>query len=414
LPRQEIRHLKLYSQQNIRIKDHWLELELGYQLNDRAERSLPHAHGFEELDSGATLALGLELHSFQANFRYRLHWGEADIVFGSSQQYQNNFQSGFEYLIPNYQSYQSGVFALAKGEINDRLIWDGGLRWEFKSQRSPLSTTRWWSNIDSIVVRSPEINQNFSNLAGAAGLVFNPNPHWILKAHLARSFRAPNVAELSSNGVHHGTFRHEVGDASLNPELAWQIDGTAEYQNEDLLVRLSPYFYYFDNYIFLRPTAQFSLLPEAGQLYVYQQAPIIQGGTELYIDWHPWKKLHWSNASEFLLNENLETNLPLPFSPPWSNLSSLRWEEDKWRVSLKWRYTWGQDQVDRNENTTPEYHLFHLTTAYRWELDNYQVLIHAGVQNLFNTAYLRHLSRYRILNLPEQGRNIIAGLSIKF
>lgn len=414
LPRQEIGHYKVYTLQNIKLGKHWLEIEAGYQFNDRAEKSLPHAHGFEELDSNNTLALGLKLHSWQSNFRYKVHWGPADIVLGASQQFQNNRQSGFEYLIPNYTSFQSGVFAIAKGKINPALKWDAGLRWEYKQHSSALSTTRWWNDIDSIVQRSPEIDRVFSNIAAAAGLVYQLNENWLLKGHLARSFRAPNVAELSSNGVHHGTFRHEVGNAKMNPEIAWQLDAALEYQNRDFLVRISPYFYYFENYIFLRPTARFSLLPEAGQLYEYQQAPIIQGGTELYLDWHPWANLHWSNASELLLNQNLNTNLALPFSPPWSNLSSLRWEEENWSLGIDWRYTFAQNRVDRNENPSPQYHLFHLKGAWTWELGRHQLQLQGSVQNLFNRSYLQHLSRYRILNLPEQGRNLILGLSYKF
>lgn len=413
-PRQEIGHYKIFSVQNIKLGDHWLEVEAGYQYNDRAEKSLPHAHGFEELDSSNTLALGLKLHSVQLNLRYRLHWGSADIVIGTAQQYLHNTQTGFEYLIPNYNAYQSGLFGVAKGKLDTRLHWDAGIRWEYKHQQSPLSTTWWWNNIDSTVIRSAPVNRQFSNIAGAAGLNYAITEYWLLKLHLARSFRAPNVAELSSNGVHHGTFRHEVGNPNLNPELAWQLDGSLEFQNRDFLFRLSPYYYYFENFIFLRPTAIFSLLPEAGQLYEYQQAPIIQGGTELYLDWHPWAKLHWSNAGELLLNQNLNTGLALPFSPPWSNLSQLRWEEEHWDIAFDWRYTAAQNRVDRNERPTPAYHLFNVRAGWGMQHHHHSLKIHLSLNNIFDTAYLQHLSRYRILNLPEQGRNIVLGISYSY
>tara|TARA_B100001115_G_scaffold136533_1_gene104036 strand:+ start:2067 stop:4403 length:2337 start_codon:yes stop_codon:yes gene_type:complete len=414
LPRQEIQHYKAYTLQNIKIQDHWLEIEAGYQFNDRAEKSLPHAHGFAELDSNDNLALGLKLHSLQANARYRFHWLEQDFVAGIAQQYQRNHQSGFEFLIPEYGAYQSGLYVLTKGKFQSNLFWDGGLRWEYRQHQSPQGITRWWNNIDSLVLRSPAIDRQFSNLAAAFGLSYILRESWQFKLHLARSFRAPNIAELSSNGVHHGTFRHEVGDAHLNPEIAWQVDGLVEYQNEEWLIRLSPYFYYFENMLFLRPTAQFSNLPEAGQLYEYQQAPALQGGAELYWDWHPWKQLHWSNASELLLNRNLNTQLPLPFSPPWSNLSTLKWEASSWYLSADWRYTFAQDRTDRNEKASPAYHLFGLQAAYKLKWADQQLQIHIAVHNLFDTFYLRHLSRYRILNLPEQGRNVVAGISYSF
>jgi iron complex outermembrane receptor protein len=34
----------------------------------------------------------------------------------------------------------------------------------------------------------------------------------IVRLNLASGFRAPNLAELTSNGVHEGTNRYEIGD----------------------------------------------------------------------------------------------------------------------------------------------------------------------------------------------------------
>jgi len=411
-PRQSIKHYKLYTIQNIKIAKHWLETEIGYQFNDREERSLPHAHGFNDIDSNATLALGLKLHSAQLNSRYRFHWQGMDLVLGTAQQYKRNLSRGFEYLIPNYASYQSGLFLLANGELYDHLYWDGGLRWEYKHQSSPEMRLPWWENPDSLALRSARVNRSFSNIAAAIGLVYLPSEHWQMKWHLARSFRAPNVAELSSNGVHHGTFRHEQGNPNLNPEIAWQVDLGLEFRQKDFMIRLSPFYYYFQNFIFLRPTARFSNLPEAGQLYQYQQAPAIQAGGELYADWHPWSNLHLSNASEVLVNQNLNTQLPLPFSPPWSNLLSVNWEDKNWDAGLSWRYTAAQNRVDRNEAKTPAYHLLNLEGSYKFSWQKTDFSFHLVLKNVLNESYLRHLSRYRILNLPEQGRNLVLGFSV--
>ncbi len=410
-PQQRIAHYKIYSIQNVKLGKHWLETEIGYQFNDREERSLPHAHGFNDIDSNATLALGLKLHSAQLNSRYRFHWRSADLVLGTAQQYRKNLSRGFEYLIPNYTAYQSGLFLLANGKFYDRLNWDGGVRWEYKHQSSPESSLPWWQNPDSLAVRSQAVNRSFSNIAAAVGLVYLPSEHWQMKWHFARSFRAPNVAELSSNGVHHGTFRHEQGNPNLNPEIAWQVDLGLEYRQKDFMLRLSPFYYYFENFIFLRPTARFSNLPEAGQLYQYQQAPAIQAGGELYADWHPWSNLHLSNASEVLVNQNLNTQLPLPFSPPWSNLLSVNWEDKNWDAGLSWRYTAAQNRVDRNEAETPAYHLLNLEGSYKFSWRNTDFRFHLALKNVLDESYLRHLSRYRILNLPEQGRNIVLGFS---
>lgn len=414
LPRQEIQHSKIYSLQSIRIADHWLEMELGFQRNNRAEQSVPHAHGFEELDSSATLALGLIQDSYQLNARYPFHLAEREVVLGMSHNYKLNKRDGFEYLIPDFWQYQSALFALTKGEFSEKLNWDAGLRWEWQRIVADETSTPWWANIDSLALRSEALARNFSNLSGALGISYKPSPFWNFKAHLARSFRAPNIAELASNGVHHGTFRHEQGQVGVNPELAWQLDLLIEHQHETWVMRLSPFFYYFENFIFLRPTALFSLLPEAGQLYQYQQAPVIQGGAELFFDWHPWRELHISNASEFLMNQNLNTQLALPFSPPWNNRLKINWEQEHWQIGANWLWVLDQDRTDRNEDATPGYHLFGMEASYELSLGRHQLRLNVALQNVFDEFYLRHLSRYRILNLPEQGRNLLIGLSYKF
>ena len=48
----------------------------------------------------------------------------------------------------------------------------------------------------------------------------------LVKVNIGRSFRLPGANELAANGVHHGTFRHEQGDANLKSEQGWQLDAS--------------------------------------------------------------------------------------------------------------------------------------------------------------------------------------------
>jgi iron complex outermembrane receptor protein len=70
--------------------------------------------------------------------------------------------------------------------------------------------------------------------------------------------------------------------------------------------------------------------------------------------------------------------------------------------------------VDRNEKSTPAYQLFDLALGSTLKIKKQQLIIGFQVQNVLNTAYLQHLSRYRLLNLPEQGRNFVLMLKIPF
>jgi iron complex outermembrane receptor protein len=51
-----------------------------------------------------------------------------------------------------------------------------------------------------------------------------------MRLNVASGFRAPNLAELTSNGVHEGTNRYEVGNENLKTEQNVQTENL-EYNN---------------------------------------------------------------------------------------------------------------------------------------------------------------------------------------
>ena len=71
------------------------------------------------------------------------------------------------------------------------------------------------------------------------------NHNQSMKYSLQRAWRMPNAAELFINGVHHGTFRHEQGNAQLNPEVAYMLDVAYEFQAEKVNVSVAGYAHYF-------------------------------------------------------------------------------------------------------------------------------------------------------------------------
>ena len=87
---------------------------------------------------------------------------------------------------------------------------------------------------------------------------------------------------------------------------------------------------------------------------------------------------------------------------------------NKGYFELGYRYRFAQNRVDRNEKTTPDYHLIDLGIGTTFRFKKQDIIVGIQVQNLLNTSYLQHLSRYRLLNLPEQGRNLVLMLKIPF
>ena len=64
----------------------------------------------------------------------------------------------------------------------------------------------------------------FSGLSASFGLTYNVTKELYLKANIGRGFRAPNIAEISANGVHPGTLIYQIGNTSFKPEFSLQED----------------------------------------------------------------------------------------------------------------------------------------------------------------------------------------------
>lgn len=398
----------------------WIHLDAGYQYNLRQEWSYPHIHGVGPAPVN-NKALELILHTYTGNLRYFYQPNpRLKLVTGWNGQLQDNAIGGFEFLVPAYRSYQSGLFVFTEWKSTPKLTWSGGLRYDLgyydlAGYRQSLYDSD--TNIIAYRERSAPLQKFFHNISGSVGLAFQAREHWTLKANLGKSFRMPNGAELGMNGVHHGTFRHEMGDTSLQAERGYQFDIEAQLERSDILIDASAYFNYFDDYIFLRPTGSFSLLPDAGQIYRYTQADAIHTGWELRIDWHPIAPLHLEVIHAYVFNQNLTTGLPLPFTPPLNVRPGVSWEKQipyriwhHWKVSLQYDYYAAQQRTDRNEPATPAYGLLNISFSTRLGTKKHPVSLHFSVRNVMDTYYLNHLSRYRILNIPEPGRNFVITL----
>lgn len=421
LPYQQVNHFKIGGTGEIFFRHNWLEIEAAYQNNLRQEFSLAHSHGLPTAeDDNLAHQWELQTSTLNAHYHYAIH-DSLNLITGISSEYQINQKAGFEFLLPDYSGFQSGIFTFARYDLSEKFSLSGGLRYDYG--RNDIEAYSYFdSNQNDTLELVRDSQRSFHNWSGALGFSVLPgHGNLNLKFNIGRSFRLPTVPELSMNGVHHGTSRHEKGDPDLGAEKGIQIDMAANFERKNYLVRLSPYFNYYSNYIYLKPTVQFSPLPDGGQIYAYTQSEAIYSGFEFLAEWHPVKMLHLQGSADYVRTYNPETDLPLPFIPPFE--TKLEAEADlaeKWWIFLKphigLNYNWvaAQERVDRNEATTPGYHLLSLKAGTKTLLFKNELTLTAKINNLTDTRYFKHISRYRILNLPEQGRNFMVSLYYVF
>src|SRR5690606_39471766 len=90
----------------------------------------------------------------------------------------------------------------------------------------------------------------------------------LLRANLASGFRAPNLSELTSNGLHSGANRVEIGNADLDSEQNFQMDLSLEYNNRHFEAYVNSFYNIIDDFIYLQPTGEFR---DTDPVYIFEQ-----------------------------------------------------------------------------------------------------------------------------------------------
>ena len=413
-PSQKIQHHKLIYNQRIKLGNAWLETDLGFQRNVRKEFSDPEAHAVYYPDH-QFVEHGFELSTFSYNVRYsrsseNWHW-----VLGSNGQWQENQVQGFRYLLPNFRTGQAGLWAQLKRSFSGQWHAHFGIRGDMAFQSVSAFNQMVYNMalqaIDTLVMNSG-MQRTYANWSASAGLTREINDRALFRWNLGSSYRLPTVPELAANGVHHGTFRHEMGDSSLSSERGIQLDFSYEIQNRKVLFSVSPFFYYFDRYIFLEPTGSFSPLAEAGQLYRYAQAQALQTGAECVLDIHWNSRWNLKAVADGVFGFNVSNGYPLPFIPPVSlqtelehHFPDLSWLEHPY-LRATFLLTAPQQAIARNEKKTPGYAIGGLAAGATFRYKTLQLRLSLEIQNLLDQRYFVHQNRYRFINIPEPGRNL--------
>ncbi len=430
VPQQSVDHYRISLNQVFFLEGNHFALDVGLQRNLRQEFSEPEFHSIplsQLADPNDKLAIELLLETFSIASHYE-HWIQPHWknIVGLNAQWQRNERNGFEHLLPDFKTFRGGIYSISEKEINENWLINGGLRLDIGENDTKFFQQHVWDSNENIIdsLISPTTTDLFFNWSASLGtnLTFYDGK-WNVKANFGKSFRVPYPAETVSNGIHHGTFRHEVGTLDLDSEHGYQLDIGAYWNYEKFTGSFATYFNYFDNYIYLGPTfpARFSPLPEAGQIFQYRQDDAVYTGFELQWNWELFSKLTLSQAVDYVQSYNPITNLALPFTPQPSIKTDLnfspftnQWVEHAY-IEIAHQYhlaASGSLRIDRSEQATPAYQLWDVGLGADFQIGAQAIELKCQVKNLFNNQYLAHLSRYRIINVPEQGRNIVLTVKV--
>jgi len=436
LPSQKVNHFKLINKSVYEIGKHRLESELGYQRNLRKEFSAYVNHGYMPPVYPSFMRIPPDLERefdkvvYSVNLRDKISLGKHELSLGLNGEHQDNGINGYTFLVPAFNQYSIGSFAYDKFRLNEHTILHAALRFDHSRIRMfsytdwfPSTITSGGSSQQEYVVRSADLNRRFSSLVWSVGANYNLR-QFSLKANIGKSFRMPIAKELGANGVNYHYFSFERGDPSLSPEQSYQADLSLEWKADNWSVLFSPFYNYFSNYIYLNPTSGHDTNYGAGnQIFQYAQSEVVRYGAELQFKVKFFKTLSAEVLGEYLhagQRSGDKTGYTLPFSPPASALFNLTWSPlagnnfDGTYLSLDYRLTSAQDNIVPPEKKTPGYQLINIQAGTKVKFYTQTVTVSLQAQNVLNTRYLNHTSFYRLIELPEMGRNIVLSLKIPF
>ena len=399
LPFQQIWHYKAVWDNSFNLPKGWLKAIFGYQQNQRQE--------FEE--SADDYELYFKLHTMTYDVRYISQelngWKMAGGVNGM---WQQSLNLGEEALIPEYKLFDIGGYATISKTM-DNLTLNGGLRYDNR-------------HIDFH-------SRNFGSVSGSIGAVWNVCQHTNLRLNIARGFRAPNMSELGSDGIHEGTLRYEIGNADLKPEYSWQADLGLDLSSDYLSAQVALFANRIENYIFSKRINE--VMEEGFLTYQYTQGDARLLGFEAGFDFHPIHSIHFQNTFSFVdaqqLNASEEARyLPMTPAPRWT--SELKYEIthhghttfNNAYVALGLECNLAQNhyyKVDDTETRTPAYALLSLSAGTDLNIHKKKVAeLYVTADNLLDCAYQNHLSRLKYYDFNNttgrqgvynMGRNIV-------
>lgn len=423
LPYHSVNHFKVINNSHLQLGALHLEGNFAYQNNLRKELSEPVSHGYMPIPPDA-LERKFNKNTYTSNISFKLLLNNKHSLQGGINiEHQHNSRDGWGFIIPDFQTTNIGAFLYDRYFLSDDLILSAGVRADQTDihidhyndwYQTPVENGDWVYK-----ERAANLKRSFNSFAWSAGINYNQDS-WMLKANVGKSFRAPTPKELGSDGVNYHIFRYEKGDKNLNAEESYQIDLGINWKNDVLDIQVEPYLNYFPNYIYLNPTSGYY---EGLQMYYYAQAEVIRYGFEASLEYKLTQQFTLSVQGEYLYAEQLsgdKKGYTLPFSPPWSsNLTVTYNPKNKifgtdGDIGLEYKIVGAQDRIVPPENKTKEYQTINMSLGRSWQINQKQIKIRIQGQNLLNKRYYDHTSYYRLIDVPESGRNISVMIGYNF
>lgn len=422
-PYQDIDNHIISLHNHIFFKNSKIDVDLGYTVNNRKEFEEHHDHEHEDEheneehehdahNENNEAALFMKLKTLSYNVKYHLpKYNNLQLILGTQGLYQTNTNFGEEILIPNAEVNDFGMYFTGSYDINDDTSLQAGFRYDNRA----ITTEKHEVTHEDEVHIFNAIDKTYNSFTASLGFKTQLFNTITTRLNVASGFRAPNLAELTSNGVHHGTNRFEIGNNNLVNEKNIQFDVALDYDTEHFELFANGFYNKLNDYIYVAPTGE---IEDGAPVFNYLQenAKLYGGEIGFHLHPHPLDWLHLQTSFETVIGKQNNGNY-LPLIPANTLKNTLRTEfyNKNWLpngyASMSLFTYFEQNNISNFETVTPAYNLVNASVGGDVIISKYTFATSLTVNNLFNKKYINHLSRLKPEGIFNAGRNIVLGIN---
>jgi iron complex outermembrane receptor protein len=349
--------------------------------------------------------------------------GEESILGGLSKPTANNP------AISSEDSSKIALFLIEEYDLNEDTTLNAGIRWE--------SIDRDYESTIS--------DREDTTFSASGGVSYDLSEIWNISGNLSYSERAPDTAELYSDGAHHATESFEIGNPNLDTESAVGVEIIVRKTVGKVTGQFSAFHTKYNDYIFLEDAEQvrdgegnlgdqpgpngtlgdeddtFASGAEGLPVKNYEAVKAEFQGIEVEIDWLAMESPGWnlmlSAYGDMVRGKNKTESTNLARIPAARLGIGFEVQQEKLDFGMKLTRSLKQDRVaahgDHSEEPTAAYSILNAFASYDVSFGDSVGELFVKGSNLTDELAYNHASVLKQF-APLPGRSVEIGLKFDF
>tara|TARA_B100001287_G_C22676766_1_gene528121 strand:+ start:96 stop:2582 length:2487 start_codon:yes stop_codon:yes gene_type:complete len=421
-----------------------LNAKYSWQRNNRREYDVRRG----DLKYKPAIDLTLNTHDLISSYKWeKSNWSLDSGVFFQIQDNYSNPDTGTRRLIPDYLKTELGSYFTASLVPSNNFGLAFGFRFGHQNNhiKKYYKNKRWREEnyeekmgdyVINEVLSQKLVEQRliFNNLSLNTGVKLSILEKFKLSLNLFHTERAPDIAEMFSDGLHHSLATIEYGNPFLKSETTQKFVLDFEKNIGSFKYNFSPHFSIGQNYIIIEPTGIEYSIRGAFPVWEYRSIRSLIRGFDFDFSLKLNKNFTVRSSSSWIEGFERKSKTPIINIPPFTSTNYIHFSMPKFKsfsMAVSNKITMMQNQFPNHNfetsfveygkrvdkivdiSTPPNgYHL--LGMEFHWGAYPFfsdKISISLIFDNLLDTSYRNYLNRLRFY-ADEMGRNVMLQIKI--